>query len=99
MTQNTSPIAGADYLAFLADPQYWPQSADEPIYGQDVILEVDGARFDQSDLTPDTITEGCSITIISGEVFDGFDRLHTLREHYDSWKGGKVKLPQTKGCK
>lgn len=99
MTQTTSPIAGADYLAFLSDPQYWPQSEDEATYAQDVVLEVDGVRFDQDELTPETITEDCSVAIISGDVFDGFDRLHTLREHYESWKAGKVKLPQTKGCK
>lgn len=99
MTQNTTPIAGADYLTFLSDPQYWLQSEDEATYVQDVVLEVDGVRFNQDELTPDTITEGCSITIISGEVFDGFDRVHTLREHYESWKGGKVKLPQMKGSK
>jgi hypothetical protein len=99
MKQHTSPIAGADYLTFLADQQYWPQSEDEATYAQDVVLEVDGVRINQDELTPDTITEDCSITIISGEVFDGFDRLHTLREHYESWKAGKVKLPQTRDCK
>lgn len=93
MTISSSAIPGHEYLAFLSDPVYWPQAADASIYAEEVILQVDGQRSEQLDLTPDTIGEHSEVIILGGQVFEGMEPLHTLQAHFDSWREASIESP------
>jgi len=93
MTISTNAIPGHEYLAFLSDSDFWPQSADASVYAEEVILQVDGQRLEQLELTPETIGEHSEVFILCGQVFDGMEPLHTLQAHFDSWREASVEQP------
>lgn len=90
MTMTSSAIQGREYLTFLSDPTYWPQSAEAGVYAEEVVLLVDGQRHEQADLTPDTISEHSEVVILGGHVFGAMEPLHTLQDHFDSWREANV---------
>lgn len=93
MTTPTSAIPGHEYLASLSDSAYWPQSADASVYAEEVVLQVDGQRFEQLELTPDTIGEHSEVIILGGHMFEGMEPLHTLQAHFDSWREATLESP------
>lgn len=93
MTISASVIPGHEYLAFLTDATYWPQSAGASVYAEDVVLQVDGRRFEQLELTPDTIGEHSEVVILDGQVFESMELLHTLQAYFDSWREVSVESP------
>lgn len=78
-------ISGADYLAFVHDPAFWPNVHQAEVYAQDVVIEVDGKRYEQEDIERSIFTLHSTVTIIAGEVFEFETRLHTLQAHYEAW--------------
>jgi hypothetical protein len=97
MTISTEVIPGHEYLAFLADAEYWPQGDQENIYAEGVVLLVDGQRFDQGELTPSTIAAESEVVIIAGDVFQFMTPLHSLEQHFDSWREASAELPAPRG--
>ena len=93
MNTPTSAIPGREYLAFLSDLAYWPQSADGTVYAEEVVLQVDGQQYDQTELTPETIGEHSEVVILGGHVFEAMAPLHTLQEHFDSWREANAEQP------
>jgi len=89
----TAAISGHEYLAFLADPQYWGDTDEGHIYAEGVVLFVDGQRVEQSELTPDTIELESDVVIAGGDVFQFMTRLHSLEEHFESWREGHTPQP------
>ena len=94
MTIFTNPIPGHEYLAFLSNPAYWPQSAEASVYAEEVVLQVDGHAYEQLELSPDTISEHSEVVILGGQVFEGMEPLHTLRAHFDSWREANAETPR-----
>lgn len=86
ITESTDIILGSDYLAFLSDASFWPTADHENVYAEDVVLVVDGKRYEQHDLMPDTITMNSSVAIVKGDVFEFMTPLHSLRQHFESWR-------------
>jgi hypothetical protein len=84
---SRSIILGADYKAFLADPYFWAKG----VYHDDVLLIVDGVEHgEESDLETADIPDTAQVQIECGDVFENHDRLHSLQDHYDSWKDRQV---------
>lgn len=73
------------YLAFIMDQSFWPWNDLQKVHAADVVIEVDGASFEQSELEPATFENTREVFIVKGDVFDDFTRLHSLREHFESW--------------
>jgi hypothetical protein len=73
------------YLAFIMDPSFWPWNEHQKVHAADVVIEVDGVSFEQSDLEPATFENSREVFIVEGDVFEDFTRLHSLREHFESW--------------
>jgi hypothetical protein len=91
MTNETFP--GHEYLAFLGDPGYWTQGGPDSqtnVYAEDVVLLVDGRRVEQDELTPDSIASESQVVIVAGDVFQFMTPLHSLQEHFDSWREAAV---------
>ena len=93
MNNPSSAIPGHQYLSFLSEPAYWPQAGDESVYAEEVVLQVDGQQYEQLELTPETIGEHSQVVIAAGHVFEGMAPLHTLQEHFDSWREANVEQP------
>jgi len=93
MNTHTSAIPGHEYLAFLADPAYWAQGGDGSVYAEEVVLQIDGQSYQQDELTPDAVTESSEVVIIGGHVFEAMRPLHTLQEHFDSWREANAEQP------
>lgn len=93
MNTPISAIPGHEYLAFLSDPAYWPQGGDGSVYAEEVVLQIDGQSYEQDELTPDAVTESSEVVIIGGHVFEATQPLHTLQEHFDSWREANVDHP------
>lgn len=91
--EKVGPIPTLVYLAFIKDQRYWPWTDVEKIYAQRVVIEVDGKSYQQEDLEPGTFEGTGEVTIIDGDVFDDMDRLHSLREHFESWISGHAPAP------
>lgn len=73
------------YLAFIMDQTFWPWNDRRKVHAADVVIEVDGTRFEQSELEPATFKNTEEVFIVEGEVFENFARLHSLRDHFESW--------------
>jgi len=73
------------YLAFIMDQTFWPWNDYQKVHAADVVIEVDGVPFEQPELEPATFENTKEVFIVEGEVFDDFTRLHSLREHFESW--------------
>lgn len=100
MTTSTVEIPGHEYLEFLTDPEYWAQGgeySDENVYAEGVVLLVDGHRFEQDELTPTTIAPESQVVIVAGEIFQFMTPLHSLAEHFDSWREAKAEQPAPRG--
>ena len=93
MTMPTTAIPGNEYLAFLSDPEYWPQGADGAVYAEEVVLQIDGQTYQQDELTPDAIGEDSEVVIVGGHVFESMQPLHSLQEHFDSWREANADRP------
>jgi hypothetical protein len=91
MSQTSIP--GHEYLAFLSDPEYWNQTEQQEIYAEGVVLLVDGHRFEQNELTPTTISADSEVVIVAGDVFQFMTPLHSLEQHFDSWREANVPQP------
>jgi hypothetical protein len=91
--EKFGPIPTLVYLAFIKDQRYWPWTDDEKVYAQQVVIGVDGRPYQQEELEPGTFEDTSEVTIIEGDVFDGMDRLHSLRDHFESWISGHALAP------
>lgn len=91
--EKSGPIPTPVYLAFIKDQRYWPWTVDEKVYAQHVAIEVDGKSYQQEELEPATFEGTSEVTIVEGEVFDDMDRLHSLRDHFESWISGHAPAP------
>lgn len=87
-------IRGADYLAFLHDAEFWPDIDQGETYAECVQIEIDGKLYEQPDIEPTTITEGSTVVIVAGDVFQFMTRLHSLQDHYDAWSEARNKGPK-----
>jgi hypothetical protein len=85
MSAQTRAILGSEYLAFLSDHAAWPQEDQAEVHAENVVLLVDGVRYDQSEITPNTITASSRVMIVSGDVFEFMLPISSLQAHYDSW--------------
>lgn len=86
MTTTPITISGSAWLAFRADPTFWPDG----VYAENVDLQVDGKPMGGGDAAATgAIKPDSTVTIYSGDVFEGMDRLHTLKDHYESWATGE----------
>lgn len=84
-TPSNQAISGADYLAFVHDPVFWPNIHQGEVYAQEVVIEVDGKRYEQEDIEPSIFNGNSTVAIIAGDVFEFETRLHTLQDHYSAW--------------
>lgn len=91
--KNSGPIPTPVYLAFIKDQRFWPWTDDAKVYAQHVVIEVDGKRYQQEELEPATFDGTSYVSIIEGDVFDDMDRLHSLRDHFESWISGHAPAP------
>lgn len=89
----SSSIPGHEYLAFLSDPAYWPHGGDESVYAEEVVLQIDGQSYEQDELTPDAITENSEVIIVGDHVFEAMQPLHSLQDHFDSWREANTDHP------
>jgi hypothetical protein len=92
-------IKGSDYLAFLADPAYWRPAAHADTQGvhvENVALIVDGHHLHDDEAKPEAIAPDSTVAILFGDVFEHFERLHTLQEHYESWATKRAELAALK---
>lgn len=94
---SNEAIQGHEYLAFLADPDYWPLGEQENVYAEGVVLLVDGQRFEQDELTPTTIEQDSEVVIVQGDVFEFMTLLHSLEDHFDSWRDANAEQPAPRG--
>lgn len=89
MNTASTAIAGHVYLAFLADTFFWSQKDQAEITASDVVLKVDGVRYEQNEITPDTIKPESQVTIASGDVFEFFTPIASLKDHFENWSASK----------
>lgn len=82
------PIPTPVYLAFIHDETYWPNDDTQAVYASGLVIEVDGNRYEQHDIEPDTFKDTTSVVIIEGDVFDEMSPLHLVRHHFESWISG-----------
>lgn len=78
-------IPTAVYLAFIMDRAFWPWNHGQKVHATDVVIEVDGVPFEQPELEPATFENTQEVFIVEGEVLDDLTRLHSLRDHFESW--------------
>jgi len=89
-------IPTAVYLAFVMDKTFWPWHGRQKVHATDVIIEVDGISYEQPELEPATFDGTHEVLIVEGDIYDEFTRLHSLREHFESWIIGHRPLPALK---
>jgi hypothetical protein len=81
------------YLAFIMDATYWPNDDVQMVYAVDLVLEVDGKRYEQDDLEPATFRDTSEVVIVEGAVFDDWKPLHSMRQHFENWITGHKPAP------
>lgn len=89
---HRAAILGADYLAFVHDPEFWPNIDQAETYAEGVVIEVDGKVYEQPDIESTTITHNSLVTIIAGDVFQFMTPLHTMQDHYEAWSAARRKV-------
>jgi hypothetical protein len=92
--EKKSPaIPTAVYMVFIKDGTYWPCTDSAMVYATDVVLEVDGKRYQQDELEPATFAGTSEVVIVDGTVFEEWTALHSMHEHFERWITGHQPKP------
>lgn len=76
------------YLTFIMDQTFWSGTGDQMVYATDLVIEVDGKRYEQDQIDPNTFMDTAEVVIVDGTVYEEWKRLHPVREHFANWISG-----------
>lgn len=76
------------YLTFIMDQTFWSGTDDQMVYATDLVIEVDGKRYEQDQIEPETFKDANEVVIVDGTVYEESQRLHPVRQHFASWISG-----------